>query len=73
MVDFGDVDMVCAQADELRIADELPGGIHDRFGKGGGEHAGVDGAPGQITLQLLHVRVEAHGEHPVGFVVDQHF
>ena len=39
---------------------------------GRGEEARVDAVAGEILLYLLHVGVEADGEHAVGFIEDQH-
>ena len=38
---------------------------------GGRKQAGVDASAGQVTLDFLHVRVKADGEHAVGLVKDQ--
>jgi hypothetical protein len=70
---LGHVDVVGAQVDEFRFVDELARRLHDRAGEGGREHAGMDGMPGQVALEVLHVGIKAHREHPVGFIVDQHF
>ena len=69
---IGHVHVVAAERDEFRLLDELPGRTHDIVGESGGIHAGMHAVPGQEALHLAHVGVEAHRQHAVGFVVDQH-
>jgi len=73
VIGVGDVDVIGAEGEEFRLAHELLGGLHNLGGEGGGEHAGVDAAFGQVALHLFHVRVKAHREHPVGLVENEHF
>ena len=68
---FGDVHVIAAQAEELRVVQELAGkALHPRR-ECRREHVAVDSALGQVPLQLLHVRVEPDRQHAVGFVEDE--
>ena len=73
VVGLGDMDVVAAEGEVFRLAHELLGSLHDLCRKGGGKHAGVDAAGGQVAFDLKHVREKTHGQHPVGFVEDEHF
>ncbi len=72
MLGVGDVHVVAAEAQKLRIVHELLRGPNDVGRKCRRKHAGMDGAVGQIALHADHVRVEAHRHHAVGLVENQH-
>ena len=73
MLDLGDVDVVAAEGDEFGLADELTRRAHDRIGEGGRKHAGVHRLARQVAFHLQHIGVEAHREHAVSFIEDEHF
>jgi len=73
MLGVGDVDVVTAKAEKFGSVHKFVGGAFDMHGEGGGEHAGIDVAVGQVALHFFHVGVEAHREHSIGFVKDEHF
>ena len=71
MLDGGHVYLPLRKAEHLRIAQEFPGEVEYVLGIGGRKKRGKQRTPRQIALDLLHVRVEADGEHAVSFVEDE--
>ena len=71
MVRSGHMDMIPAQAQEFGLVEELSGKAHHVGGKGRGKHVGADRPGGEKPLDPLHVGIEPHGEHAVGFIEDQ--
>ena len=59
------------QAEHLRIAQKFSGKIQHMRRIGSGKEGGENGSARQIPLNFLHVRIEADGQHAVGFVEDQ--
>src|SRR3989304_1289028 len=72
MLSVGDVNMIAAEAEELRFANEFARGARHVRWEGSREHADIDVAGGQMALHLFHVGVETHRQHAVGLVEDQH-
>ncbi len=70
--DLGHVDLGPGEREHLGLVQELLGQPEHVAREGGREHRGVHLAFGQVALDLLHVRVEADGEHPVGLVEHEH-
>jgi hypothetical protein len=73
VIRFGHMDVVPAQTEEFRPADELRGEADHEGGNGRGEHVAVDRPLGQELLDPLHVGVEPHRKHPVRLVKDKDF
>ena len=66
------MNVIAAETNEFGFVDKLLSHVDDVSGERRGEHAGVERAVGKITLNLFHVRIEAHGQHTVGLVEDEH-
>ena len=73
MLRVGDVDVILAQAQELRVLHKFLSRALHIGRESGGEHYRMQVAAGQIALDLAHVLIEAHREHTVSLVKDEHF
>ena len=71
MLNGGHVHVPLREAEHLGLAQEFSGEVQDVLGIGGGKERGKHGMRGQIALNLLHVGVEADGEHSVRLVEDK--
>ena len=65
------MDMILAEAQKLRIAEEFTGEPDHIGGNGRGEHIPVDRPMGKKLLNPLHVGIESHRKHPVRFVENE--
>ena len=69
---IGDMHVLGAEAEDLRLVQELACQADDPLRERGREHRAVyPPAARQIALNLFHVRVEAHRQHAVGFIEDE--
>ncbi len=67
------MDMIPAQTEKLGMAEKLAGETHHVGGKGCGKHITADRPGGKKLLDPLHVGIEPHGEHAVGFIENEDF
>ena len=72
MLGIRDMDVIAAERNELRFANEFVRQMDNVSRKCRGEHAGIDVAAWEIALDLFHVRIKTHRQHAIGFIENQH-
>ena len=71
MLDFRHMDLRRGQGEHLGISQEFSRQLEHMGRIGSREQHRMDGRFGQIPLYFFHIRIEADGKHPVGFVKNQ--